>query len=381
MEQATQIALTKQILAHIENGTTDLADDVYRNSVDVYTSPDHLKKEWDILFRDYPILVGFSCQMPEAGDYLTDDNLKLPILIIRGDDGKVRAFLNLCSHRGARLVEGVGQVKRRMICPYHAWSYNLDGEIAGVPDKKAFDGVDLKSCGLKEFPCVERDGLIWVHPKLDAPAIDLDAHLSGLSQEMASYKFADYHHYETRTIRRKMNWKMIIDTFLEPYHFAVLHKDTVAPILIPNMCLLHTFGKNLRETFPRRTITDVKSQDEKDWDLVWHTAIVYVLFPNTVFVMQADHAEVWRIYPDGDDPDSSVIFLDFYIPEPALTEKARQHWDKNMDLVIEVVQEEDFPIGEGVQFALHSGGMQEQIYGRNEPALQFFEKTVTEAVA
>ena len=120
-----------------------------------------------------------------------------------------------------------------------------------------------------------------------------------------------------------MNWKIIIDTFLEPYHFTPLHNDTVAPIFFPSLCLFEPFGRNLRETLPRRSIVELRDKPASDWDLIRHTAIVYVLFPNTVFVMQADHAEVWRVFPSDARADRSHVDLEFYIPEPATTEKAR----------------------------------------------------------
>ena len=92
--------------------------------------------------------------------------------------------------------------------------------------------------------------MIWVCPTPDA-TFDIDAHLAGLGPEFANYGCESYHFYETRVIEREMNWKIVIDTFLEPYHFAYLHKNTVGPIFIPNLCLFEPFGLNLRETLPR----------------------------------------------------------------------------------------------------------------------------------
>jgi phenylpropionate dioxygenase-like ring-hydroxylating dioxygenase large terminal subunit len=178
----------------------------------------------------------------------------------------------------------------------------------------------------------------------------------------------------------KFNWKLVIDTFLEPYHFAVLHRDTVGPIFIPNLCLFDGFGLNLRETLPRRTIVELNEQPESDWDLVKHTAMVYVLFPNTVVVMQADHLETWRVYPVPGKPDECVTCLDFYIPEPADTESAKRHWERNMDLTIRTVAEEDFPTMAGIQRGLLSGAQESVIIGRNEPALIHWEQACAKAL-
>jgi len=381
MDQQTQIALTKRILAHLAAGTTDLADEIMINPVSVYTSDARLAAEQQKLFLDAPLLTTMSCQIPENGDYVTDDTTGVPLLIVRGRDGVVRAFVNACRHRGAKLVEGVGQIAKHMICPYHAWSFDTEGDFVHAPSKDQFEGFDFANCKLTQRAAAERDGLIWVRAGSDAP-IDIDAHLAGLAPEFANYGFKGYHHYESRDIACRMNWKAIIDTFLEPYHFAVLHKNTVGPLLFGNLCLMDAFGRNLREALPRRTITELENQPEADWDLIDNTAMVYVLFPNTVFVMQRDHAEIWRCFPVDGDPGKSRVLLEFYIPEPAATEKARRHWDKNMDLTVRTVLEEDFPIGEGAQVghaANAANAPASVVYGKNEPALIHFHRAVTAA--
>ena len=379
MDKATQIALAKRVFAHLEAKTTDLADDIMINPVAAYSSPERLALEKQKLFLALPLLMTMSCHIPENGDFVTDDSTDVPILIVRGDDGKVRAFVNACRHRGARLVEDVGQVRKALTCPYHAWSYDTQGKFMHAPSKEYFEGLDFADCNLRQLACTERDGMIWVRAGGNE-AIDIDAHLDGLAPEFASYGFDAYHHYESREIHCQMNWKAIIDTFLEPYHLAVLHKNTVASLLYGNLCLMDTFGPNLRETLPRRSIVELEGQPEKDWDLIDHTALVYVLFPNTVFVMQRDHAEVWRSFPVDNDPSKCRVFLEFYIPEPALTEKARRHWDKNMDLTIRTVLDEDFPVSEGAQRGYVAGAQESIVYGKNEPALIHFQRSIAAAL-
>ncbi len=378
MRQQTQIELTEQLFAHLDANTTAMFDEVTVNPVTAYTCKDRLRRELDLLRRE-PIVMGLSCTLPEPRSYLTDDNTGVPILLVRDENGKARAFLNACKHRGSRLLDGSGEARRRIVCPYHAWTYNLDGQLVTVPQQDGFPELDFNACSLNELPLLEEHGLIWVRPTGDQP-ITSDEVFAGLSDEFASYDFASYHHYETRRIDCDMNWKVIVDTFLEPYHFTPLHNDTVAPIFFPSVCLLDTFGRNLRETLPRRSIETLRDKPKNEWDLITHSAIVYVLFPNTVVVMQIDHAEIWRVFPTDNRTDRSHVFLEFYIPEPATTEKARTHWDRNMDLTIRTVQSEDFPTGAGAQKAFNSGALDKVIYGRNEPALAFYQRTLAEAV-
>jgi len=379
MRQETQIALAKEVFRLIENETTDAGDDLMYLSTSVYTSPDRLAVERERLFLERPLLMGLSCDLPEAGSLKTDDYTGVPILLVRDLTGKVRAYLNACKHRGARLISEPCEARKLISCPYHGWTYDISGKLVSIPHKEYFDGFDVDGCQLTELPVAENNGLIWVRASGDT-AIDAEAHLEGLADELTSYGFEDYHFYERRLMRCEMSWKIVIDTFLEPYHFAVLHRTTVGQIFYPNICLVHKFGCHLRESLPRQTILNLRSQPESDWDFVDQTAIIYVLFPNTVLVMQRDHAEIWRVFPVGNDPARSVVELSFYIPEPAVTEKARAHWDANMDLTVRTVEDEDFPTGEGAQRNFATGRQSHIVFGRNEPALAYFEQQVNVAV-
>ena len=378
MQHTTQVALVRELLRHLDAGTTALAEGAMRNRVDVYTDPDRFAREWSMI-RRAPQFFGLSRRLPEPGSYATDDETGIPVLLVRGDDGRFRSFLNVCRHRGSRVASGQGAGRRTFACPYHGWTYDCRGRLSGVPDRESFAGVDLRDRNLVELPALECGGMLWSALEPCA-AFDPGRFLAGLGPELASYRFDEYAHYARRTLVRRMNWKMVVDTFLESYHFSVLHTGTVHPLFFPNTGLFEPFGPHLREVFPRRTIVELRDRPESDWDLVTHSAIIYVLFPSTVVVMQADHAEIWRIFPDADRSDSSVIHLDFYIPEPAETGSAREHWDRNLELVLRTVEEEDFPTGEGIQCGLRANAQTELVYGRNEPALQHWQRTVAVAI-
>ena len=120
MRQETQIQLTKRVLAHIAAQGTDHSAAVTHHPVSLYTCPERFAAERQTLFRKEPIIVAMSCDLRRPGDYVTDDNTGVPLLIVRGEDGRARAFINACQHRGARLAEGRGHAKRRFVCPYHA---------------------------------------------------------------------------------------------------------------------------------------------------------------------------------------------------------------------------------------------------------------------
>ena len=372
----------RRALHLVEVGGTDAAESVYRYPVDVYHSRERMLRETETLFRKLPVTLGLSSKIPNPGDYFTDDNTGVPILVTRGDDGKVRAFLNVCRHRGTRLAEGAGHAKA-ISCPYHGWTYALDGELRGIPDRRSFPGVDPADYGLAARPAAERHGMIWVRPLADPSGdhdLDVAAYLGRLDDEIAAYELAKHPLWETREVRCKANWKLIMDTFLEPYHFPILHKNTVAKLLLPNLCLFEPFGTHLREVFIRHTIKDQKDAPESEWTFLKHTSVVYVLFPNTALIWQLDHMEVWRVFPVGGRVDESVMYLDFLIPSPAETDKARGHWQRSIDVTIATVLAEDFPTAEGIQRGVASGALTHATIGRNEPAVAHFERTASEVV-
>ena len=380
MQHATQIALSKRILAHLDAKTTDTVDAVAYDDVTAFTCPDRLEREWRRLFLGMPQYVGLSGQIGETGDFLTNDDLSVPILVTRDIEGRARAYLNICRHHGARLAVGRGKAGRSFTCPLHGWTYDTKGRLIGIPGRRDFDGAEQAHHGLTELPLEERHGMIWVAPRPEISA-DPSPDLGGLDEELASYGFEDFHHYETRAGVWKMNWKIAVDTILEPYRFPDLHRGAAAPLPFPNLCVVDTFELNSREVFPRRGIADFHDRPESDWDLVEQSTIVYIVFPNIVVVVQLDHYEIWRLYPVGGKVNEVKVHLDFHGPKPATTNKAVEHWRRNMDLVMRTFETEGFPIGESIQAGILSGARKEVTYCRDEPALYHFEKTVAEAVA
>jgi phenylpropionate dioxygenase-like ring-hydroxylating dioxygenase large terminal subunit len=379
MRRQDQIAEARKLLAHIDNRTTALADGIYRHPVTDYTCPGQAARERALLFEDGPLNIGLSALLLRAGDWMTHDYAGLPLLLARRDDGSLAAFLNVCRHRGARIAEGCGDRARSFSCPYHGWTYGLDGSLISRPEEVSFPTVDRTAHGLRELPAVEKYGMIWVGTR-PGVALDIDRELAGLGDDLASYNLESYHHYETRTLRREMNWKLAVDTFCETYHLSYLHHDTISPLFYNNRATFDGFGRNHRLVAARRTIDELRGRPEAEWDVYAHTAIVYVLFPNTVFIFQRDHVESWHIFP-GDRPDRCSMYVSLYIPEPVASDSAKRHWDNNFNLLMATVELQDFPTCEGMQRGFLSGAQDTIVFGRNEPALQHFHRSVTTALA
>src|SRR5262249_29325650 len=153
----------------------------YLQPVSRYTSQDFFQKETSTLFRRFPLIIAHESQIPEPGFTLTHDALGIPLLVVRNKSREINVFLNQCSHRSTRLIDGdIIEKRNSLVCPYHNWVYNLDGDLINISQPECFP--DLKKCdyGLVKVPSVVRHGFIWI--QLDKRAPDLDHYLLGMGE-------------------------------------------------------------------------------------------------------------------------------------------------------------------------------------------------------
>jgi phenylpropionate dioxygenase-like ring-hydroxylating dioxygenase large terminal subunit len=373
MQHDVQVRLIREALESIERGTPPMTEAFSRNDPSAYTSPERAQREREILFRDYPLVAGFSCMVKNPGDYFTDSLGAVPILVTRNAEGHLRAFANICRHRGSRLIDGCGAGAARFSCPYHGWSYDLDGRLRAIPEEAGFATLDREQRGLIPFPVEEKFGLVWVTPR-EGATIDVANHLGGLADDLASYRIDDFALAEQRVVRRKMNWKLVSDTFWEAYHIKVLHKPNIAPLFVKNLALYDGFGLCHRLVGIRNSIEKMRDVPEAKWDLIPHATILMNLFPNTICVMQSDHLETYRVFPVSTNESITEISV-LTPPDDAENPK----WKKVMDLLIGVV-EQDFTMGEQIQRNFESGVLREVVYGRYEPALEHFHRAIRSAL-
>ena len=375
MDRETELRLLREAFAALVRGAPPMAEAPSRNDPRAYTSPARAAAERERLCRRRPHVAAFSSELRAPGGWVGHALGPVPVLVVRQSSGEIRAFANACRHRGARLAEGCGRASRGFTCPYHAWSYELDGTLADVPDEFGFPGLDRASRGLVELPAAERHGLVWV---LATPgeAIDLDAGLGDLGADLAGFGLERYALVETRLLRRRMNWKLASDTFWEAYHLKVLHRRTIAKLFVRNLGLFEPFGPSHRYVGVRASIEELRGRPESEWSLLPHATILMSLFPNTVLVLQSDHFEAVRIYP-GETPGECTMRIDVLAPPE--TAEHREHWRQITELLLGVV-DEDFTLGEGIQRSFESGAVPEILYGRFEQALEHFHRSVREAV-
>jgi phenylpropionate dioxygenase-like ring-hydroxylating dioxygenase large terminal subunit len=367
-----------------EAHTTTMADAPFRQRSSVYIDGDRLASETRALFRGRPLVVGLSADLPGTGDVVATEAAGVPLLLIRGEDARVRVFLNICRHRGGRVFTGRGRPGRALKCPYHSWAYDLDGDLLGQPlARDAFDALDRAELGLVAVPAAERFGLILasVGGSETAEAIDVAAELSGLGPELAAYGFDSWSFYDSRGGVFDANWKLIHDTFLESYHVFSLHRETLAADMLSTPFVGDNFGPHTRGAVMRREVVSLLERPQSEWELRQYASIVYLLFPSAVINLpMSGHAELWEMYPEPDDPHRTRVTVKFYVPRQPATDEEHAFWDRNVKFTTKVVFEEDFRQQQDIHRSLRTGLMPEVVYGRNEPALIHHHMQVDQAL-
>ncbi|PWU61075.1 hypothetical protein DLE60_07625 [Micromonospora globispora] len=383
MDDKTQAALVERFFDLQQRRTTDLAESTFRVSAAHYTSEAELDRERATLFRGLPLVAALSVDLREPGDYVSFDADGIPLILIRGEDGNVRALVNACRHRGARVFP-VGRGHhggRNVTCPFHAWTYDVYGRLLGQPlARDGFSDCDNDLLGMRSLPVEERHGLVFVTPlRADDETVRAQTEdvLGGIGAELDHFRLGDWFHVESRSLEVPLNWKFIMDTFLESYHIFALHKGSIGPWYFSSPGLFDSFGPSSRVCGVRASISQLADTPKEQWSILPHATVLHILPPNTVLVHQQDHIELWKVFP-GSTPAQARIDASLYAPEEPKTEKAWNYWRKNLDLAINITNDEDFPQARESQHSLASGALVSLVYGRNEPGLVHFHRTIIE---
>lgn len=190
----------------------------------VYTSQDFLQQELDSIFANDWFCAGRANALKEVGDYTTLELAGQPVMVIRDKDGRLRAQSNVCLHRMSTLLKGHGNTKA-IVCPYHAWTYNLDGSLRGAPAMNKNEAFCKDKSVLPEVKCEVWEG--WIMVSLNPNAPQVAEQLSQLSEMVSDYGMEHYEQTFFETHTWNTNWKVLAENFMESYHLPVCHADTV----------------------------------------------------------------------------------------------------------------------------------------------------------
>src|SRR5580693_1576605 len=334
-----------RLIEHYRNKSTDRAPEQWREPVRNYRDQDLWQQEIQAVFKKVPLPLALSCELPGPGTYKAIDVAGTPVVITRDPGGAVRAMINGC--------------------------------LLGVYGEETFGGVDRDTMSLVALPAAERAGLVFV--SLDPKAtIDLDqwlgAELITLLEAMALDKTF---HYSTRTLAGP-NWKVVIDGYLEGYHFASLHRTTVFRTNLSNMAAFDRWGPHQRNSFALRPIAHAVDQPREQWDPALCVGAIYWLFPGLAVAGGWRSQVVVSLVLPGTSWDTShtqQILALRHEPQDDDERKAAEH---TRDWFHDVVMDEDYATGFGVQRGLAAMDGKEFVFGRNEPGVQHFHRVLKE---
>ncbi|WP_174189367.1 aromatic ring-hydroxylating oxygenase subunit alpha [Nocardia barduliensis] len=380
MEREEKIRLTRRLIEHVDNDTTDYADDLLRVPFSVFDDPELAAQEREVV-RRFPHIVAHMDELAAPGDFLTAELIGTPLLVVRQNDGGVRAFANVCRHRGSRVEFAESGCKRVFSCPYHNWAYGRDGALRGMPHAEGFDGMDRSAYGLVEFPCEVRHGLVWVVPTAGAE-LDIAATLGAKHDaEVADTGMATSYQVRKETWRLEMNWKIAVDGVQDSYHLCQLHTKTVCNYLEGNITAFDPVGRSWRLVVARKGITEVRDADPDSFDVRDYSLANYTVYPGTMLVTEPNHFEIWTIVPDATDPNVSHCTIRLLAPHKPETPREERMLEKNWELLMATLHAEDWYVTATITGNAAHGQVSELIYGRNELPGQVFHKMVADDVA
>lgn len=284
-------------------GETAMAPHVLHEVLSFYLDPQMFAREHQAFFRDMPLVACLSSDLPEPGAYKVFDDAGVPMVVTRGKDGQVRAFLNVCPHRAARVVREDHGKASRFTCRFHGWTFDTSGRAIGVPEEERFCGEIEDTKHLQPCPAEERHGLVFVQAT-PGGTMDLDGHLGDFDQELAIIGAGAAVRVHGDDLPVRANWKYGLDTFFETYHLNSLHKDTFRGLFSP-VCVFETFGRHHRYTFTPKIVDEWVNMPESEWqvDLL---PLQYFLFPNTILSIGSTSPSgsimnIHRIFPSAVD--------------------------------------------------------------------------------
>jgi choline monooxygenase len=372
---ADDVEIVHRILAHIDAGTTDEGE-AWREPVHNYVDPVRFTNEMKTL-RSYPSVFLPSAAIPNPGDHAERTTFGVPLFAVRGRDGKARVFRNSCRHRGMTLVEGPG-CAHALVCRYHGWTYRLDGTLSHVPHDEAFPALDMSARGLVEVQSREVDGLIVIGP-LEAPKPGAETAMAALTDgsPWRDKLVPAARMVAVRPTPRAMNWKVLVEQFLEGYHIRTTHKNTFYPLQYDDLNVVEAFGPNTRITFPYKNIERLRTRPESTWVVGHRVTYVYHLFPNVMVATFPNQVLVITIDPV--DVDHTTVTIHAMVtPEVADHVSAKPDVGEGARSLLDAGGLEDNEMSAGVQRGLHAGANDFVEFGTHESAIGRFHLNLDE---
>jgi phenylpropionate dioxygenase-like ring-hydroxylating dioxygenase large terminal subunit len=376
MESTTRLTddatVAQRLLDHIDRKTTDLGTATWREPVENYRSLDRFAAEC-ALMRALPAAFFPSAALPKTRAYVARNAAGTPLLAVRAGDGRVRVFRNACRHRGTQLAQGAG-CEKSFVCPYHGWTYALDGSLRHVPHEHGFPGLDKRMRGLVEVPCEEAQGLVFVtqdagrasdaRPRDLPPLVDPGYRLAnGGEREIAA------------------NWKIVAEGFLEGYHIRSTHPETFYPLQYDNINVIERFGPHNRVAFPYQAINKLRSLPPAERSVEGKLTYVYHLFPNVMFATFPRSRFLVVLEPLAVD---RTLLVTYILTDPTSEDRtpppAAESGTLRGAMLVAAGGAEDQAVAAAIQRSLASGANEFFEFGLFESAIVHFHQTLHAAL-
>ena len=352
----------------------------------IYLDEQRFDAEREHIFLNKPLVACLSGDIPNAGDTVLFDAAGPSILVTRGKDGSARAFLNMCTHRGAKLIEEAepwSGVKKKITCPFHAWTFDGTGRLTGQPGKEGFKECSIGGRDLIEVPCDEHIGLVFVTANPEAGAINAEEFLGDYANILAQLELWRAEPVKKGILSADSNWKFALDTYAESYHFGTLHKTTIAKTNYSDKQVFEAFGMHHRIEFPKFSTGDLIDLDESEWPETIYGGVHY-LFPNTVIFFGAVaegvfFTQVFRLFPDGVGKTRCQFAV--YAPFGVESEDHKASCIAAYDATATVVQDEDYRVAShGYANLLTAPKDHHVVLGANELAVQIVHQHIANVI-
>ena len=334
-----------------------------------FTNAKRFQDEQEKIFRRLPVPIIPSVRLPEAGTVLAHNEYGLPLLIVRGKDGSLKLFLNACQHKGAKLVEECSVQKlSRLTCPYHSWTYGLDGKLLAIARQDAFEAIDKADFPLTELPVKECGGIIWGildrHAKGDFSSITPD-----IEADLKSLEIPTAHLYGHHTFELDANWKLVLEPFMESYHVPRLHASSIGKLFGDVTRIIDMLGLHQRKVAGKINYQP-EMLEETGTNIHKTVTFAYQLFPNAVLITSPYYTSLMILMPIS-ERKTKVDYYMLTLEEPK-TDKGRDLYKRSYDLVLKVFGEEDFRAAQISQEGLDSGALDKMTYGGMENTIPMY---------
>ena len=349
----------------------------------LYHDAEFFAAEQRAFLRAAPQVVCHQNEIAQPGEWRSLEYLGESVIVIRGDDGEVRAFHNVCRHRGSRLVDGSGGCAKVLTCPYHAWSYARDGSLVGVPHRQEYPGLRTEELGLVPVPLENWHGFLFVTLEPGAPSVA--EMMAPYEQEVAPYRLEELQAIGRVTLRpRALNWKTIADNYSDHLHIAVGHPG-----------LTRLFGRNYRieaKEHVDRMEGDLAEQpsanvSERAYQKLLPEAehlppshrrkwLYYKLFPNVAFDIYPDQVDFMQFLPVS-ATETVIREISYALPDERREMKAARYlnWRINRR-----VNAEDSELIARVQQGMQSASYAPGPLGKSEVCLRSFARKLRRLV-